>query len=181
MSSTTGYVRVHRSIKLDDDFLALSIQANWLYKELLLDVNFVGVDMWHPSKLLDRAGNATVQTIEVAAQELVDALFLVIDERTGEFLIRTFMRHDGLYQQPNMCKAMVKAYMNTGSRKLRRVIAWELIDIHERTQGKSKTGGVSKLVPASDACWSILEEIMDNPAQSAAELLAESRVDEHVF
>lgn len=176
MSSNTGYIRIHRSIKLDDDFLALSIPANWLYKELLLDVNFVGVGDWNPRKMLDRAGTATVETIEIAAQELVDSLFMVIDDRTGEFLIRTFMRHDGLYQQPNMCKAMVKAYMDTGSRKLRRVIAWELLDIAERTKGKAKDpSGVSKLAPASDACWAILDAIMDNPAQSAADLLAETR------
>lgn len=174
--STTGYIRIHRSIKNDDDFLALSIQANWLYKELLLDVNFVGVGLWYPRKMLDRAGNATIETIEIAAQELVDALFLVVDERTGEFLIRTFMRHDGLYQQPNMCKAMVKAYTDTGSRKLCRVIAWELLDIHERTRGKAKdASGVTKLAPASDSCWAILDQITDNPAQSAAQLLTETK------
>jgi hypothetical protein len=91
------------------------------------------------------------------------------------------MRHDGLYQQPNMCKAMVKAYTDTGSRKLCRVIAWELLDIHERTKGKTKdASGVTKLAPASDACWAILDAIIDNPVQSAADLLAETRKAESV-
>ncbi|MCT1363334.1 hypothetical protein [Microbacterium sp. p3-SID131] len=77
------------------------------------------------------AGRTPKQT-EDAAQELADGLFVVIDEETEEVLIRSFLKHDGLLQKPNVTKAMVTAYGQVYSMALKGVIVHELNRLHDK-------------------------------------------------
>ena len=126
MKQDGGYVRLQRDIRLDPEYRALTPLAQWLYKELLIDVDFIGVADYAPRKLAKIATGLTVLEVETAAAELRAALFVVIDDETGELLVRTFVKHDGLYKQPNMCVAMVKAFRKVGSPMLQGVISHEL-------------------------------------------------------
>ena len=109
------YARVVRSIWADDDFRALSHDAQWLYFHLLTSpaLTYCGVTDWRSS-------------VEAASVELEGNLYTVVDRESEEALIRSFVRHDGLMSSPNMAAAMVKAHAATVSRALRGVVVHEL-------------------------------------------------------
>lgn len=176
MTEDGGYVRVQRDIKLDDDYLALTRDAQWLYGALMVDVDFIGVAEWKPSKMMKRSIGTTVLDVERAGAELQEKLFIVIDRDTEEVLIRTFVKYDGLYKQPNMCVAMVKAFRKIGSPEIRGVISHELNRISETVREKIDA---SPLTPTkkkaenekADHCWNALSVITSKKAIDPAELL----------
>lgn len=143
MKQDGGYVRLQRDIRLDPDYRALSLEAQWLYKELLIDVDFIGVCDYAPRKLAKIGTGIELLRVEAAAAELRTRLFIVIDDETDELLVRTFVKHDGLYKQPNMCVAMVKAFRKVGSPTLQGVISHELNRIKEATMNEIETAGLS--------------------------------------
>jgi len=87
---------------------------------------------WRPKRLATLASGRTPADVEAAASELIEGLYIVTDEDTEEVLIRSFMKHDGLLQKPNVAKAMVKAYDQVYSLTLKGVIVHELNKLHER-------------------------------------------------
>jgi hypothetical protein len=176
MKQDGGYVRLQRDIRLDPDYRALSLEAQWLYKELLIDVDFIGVTDYAPRKLAKIAAGTALMRVETAAAELRAALFIVIDDETGELLVRTFMKHDGLYKQPNMCVAMVKAFRKIGSPTLQGVISHEL---HRICAAVSEEIDKSGQPPAkkkadrdkADHCFMTLAPIMQFTQTDPAKLL----------
>lgn len=118
----------------DDDFRNLSPQAQLLYLQLLTSatLTYAGVADWRPKRIAVLAAGRTPKQTEDAARELVDGLFVVIDEGTEEVLIRSFLKHDGLLQKPNVTKAMVTAYGQVYSLDLKGVIVHELNRLHDK-------------------------------------------------
>lgn len=95
-------------------------------------LTYAGVADWRPKRLATLASGRTPADVEAAASELIEGLYIVTDEDTEEVLIRSFMKHDGLLQKPNVAKAMVKAYDQVYSLTLKGVIVHELNKLHER-------------------------------------------------
>lgn len=130
--------RTHAAIRLDiwgdDDWRNLSMGAQYLYMHLLASptLNYAGVADWRPARIAGMSGGTTRQMLEAAAVELEAALFIIVDDETEEVLIRSFLKHDGLLQKPNVAKAMVAAYTKTVSATLRGVIVFELNKLAER-------------------------------------------------
>lgn len=118
----------------DDDFRRLSTQAQLLYLQLLTSatLTYAGVADWRPKRLAALAAGRTPKQTEDAARELEEGLFVVIDEDTEEVLIRSFLKHDGLLQKPNVTKAMVTAYGQVYSLTLKGVIVHELNRLHDK-------------------------------------------------
>lgn len=125
---------IHTDIWNDDDFRRLSAQAQLLYLQLLTSatLTYAGVADWRPKRIAALAAGRTSGEIESAAAELVQGLYVVIDTGTEEVLIRSFLKHDGLLQKPNVAKAMVTAYGQVYSMTLKGVIVHELNRLHER-------------------------------------------------
>lgn len=111
----------------DDDWRELSVAAQHLYMQLLSSpkLNYAGVADWRPGKYAV-ARDATATERYDAALELAGAYFVVIDDDHEEILVRSFLRHDGLLQKPNVAIAMSKAYADVTSDVLRGVIVHEL-------------------------------------------------------
>jgi len=179
-----GYVRLQRDIRLDPDYRALTLEAQWLYKELLIDVDFIGVADWAPWKIAKIATGTELLRVETAAAELRAALFIVVDDETREVLVRTFVKHDGLYKQPNMCVAMVKAFRKVGSPTLQGVISHELHRICTTVSDEIDKSG---LPPAkkkaerdkADHCFTTLAPIMQFTQIDPAKLLEDLMTDVH--
>lgn len=130
--------RTHAAIRLDiwgdDDWRNLSMGAQYLYLHLLASptLNYAGVADWRPARIAGMSGGTPREVIEEAAAELEASLFIIVDDDTEEVLIRSFLKHDGLLQKPNVAKAMVAAYTKTVSATLRGVIVFELNRLVER-------------------------------------------------
>lgn len=158
------FTRIRRDIWMDDEFLSLSVPAQWLYFYLLTSsITLAGVADWRPKRITPRAVGLSTELIESAAEELTKGLYIVVDEDTEEALVRSFIKHDGLLKQPNMGVAVAKAYGATSSRILRGVIVHEL----------------RKLVVAEPTLggWKALTEVLEKPSIDPSGLVPESLQD----
>lgn len=124
-----SYAKVYVSIWGDEDFKALSLQAQALYFRLLTDpkLSMCGVCDWRPNRLAMSSHGSTAKTVRTAGEELEAARFVVIDEDSEEVLIRTFVKHDGVLKSPNLTKAMVSDWTSIASVKLQRAVVCEVL------------------------------------------------------
>lgn len=127
------HARVWLSIWSDDDFRALTPQAQHLYFVLLTSpsLSYCGVADWRPGRIAANASGWTATAVRSAGAELVRGLFAVIDEDSEEVLLRTFIRNDGVMKNPNVAMSMALAFGGTASLKLRGVIVHELNRLHD--------------------------------------------------
>ncbi|MBP2320464.1 hypothetical protein JOF56_000849 [Kibdelosporangium banguiense] len=112
----------------DEDWKALSPMAKLLYLQLLSQkrLTYAGlldlsVKRWaraHPGVPLDQ--------LRAALSELDNKRFVVVDQDTEEVLIRTFIRNDELYKQPQVLAAALRAAFDIESPILRAALAVEL-------------------------------------------------------
>lgn len=122
------HARIYVAIWSDEDFRALPIPAQHMWFTLLSQprLSYCGVVDYLPTRLARLAHGSSVRGVTKAVAALEDADFVRTDEETGELLLRSFVRHDGLLSQPNVTKAMAKDYEAVLSDDLRLAIEAEL-------------------------------------------------------
>lgn len=122
------YGQLRHDIWADDDWLDLTVPAQHLYMTLLSDptINYCGVADWRLGKISQRAAENSPRDTLLAAAELSDAHFIVIDEATEEVLIRSYLKHDPILKNPRLSVTMSKQYGVIGSRKIRAALVYEL-------------------------------------------------------
>lgn len=127
------HARIHVDIWGDDDWLDLSVEAQMLYYTLHTSpgLSLCGAGTWQPKRLAQKSAGWTVERILAAAAELSRALFLVIDESTDEFLLRSWVKHDGLWRTPNMAVSVANARAELASRVLRGVVVFEVTKLRK--------------------------------------------------
>ncbi len=117
----------------EDTFRALTPAAQHLY--LLLDtspaISRAGVADWRPKRIAALAANWSPAAVEAAADELIEALWIVVDEDTEEVFVSGHMDHDGILKQPNMATAMATAHAGIASAALRGVVVHELTMLYK--------------------------------------------------
>lgn len=122
------FAQVRLSIWNDDAFRALSVFAQHLYFMLLShpSLSYCGVGDWRPARLAALAADWKQNDVRAAAIELALAHFIVLDDETEEFLVRSFVRNDPLMRQKNLATSMARAFSTVGSDTIRGVIVHEL-------------------------------------------------------
>ena len=122
-----NYAQIKVSIWSDDDFRAMSPQAQHLYFVILTSAttNVAGVADWRPKRIASLAGGWTEREVRRAAQELADANYIVIDDDTEEVAVRTFIRHDGILRSFKSAKGMATCWHRIYSTKIKATIAHE--------------------------------------------------------
>ena len=128
------YAQIRINIWNDDDFCDLTPDAQLLYFVLIShpSMNRAGVGTWHAGRLANLNSIWDKHRVNLAAVELIDSYFIIIDEDTDEFLVRTFVRHDGLMKQRNMATTMAREFAAVGSRRIKSVIVFELQKLHKQ-------------------------------------------------
>jgi hypothetical protein len=113
----------------DADFRALTDPAQSLYFKLTTHpkLDYCGVAEFHPGRLAALANEHTADMVMIAAQELSDRFFIVVDQSTDEVMVRSFLRWDGLLKQPRLAVSAAKAYGAIASNKIRAVVVHELL------------------------------------------------------
>lgn len=128
--------RIHLDIWGDDDWLDVSPAAQHLYFVLYTwPPTLCGAGDWQPRKIAARSRGWTVPTILDAAEELVNGGFVLIDLDTEEYLIRSWVKHDGLYRVQNMAISVANARANLASRQLRGVVVHEVAKLRKAEPG----------------------------------------------
>lgn len=123
--------RLSVSIWTDDDFLALSPTAQRLFMFLLSqpDLTHDGVIALRERRWSKKAAKLTVDQIRRDLDELSTARFVVVDEDAEELLIRSFIRRDKVYRQPNVLLAAADHLATVTSPAVRAAVAVELARI----------------------------------------------------
>jgi len=122
--------RIFTSIWQDEHFLALPPTAQRLYMFLLSqpDLSYCGVMPLRERRWVPKAAGLTLSDIEqdLKALEAAGRMFVVTDETTGELLIRSMMRRDSAWKQPNLLKQARESAQAIESMKIRAILAAEL-------------------------------------------------------
>ncbi|WP_433701812.1 hypothetical protein [Nocardiopsis sp. CA-288880] len=125
-----NYAQIKSEVWKDDHFKTrLDVDSQWMYFTLLSQPNLNGAGVL---PLQDRrwkklANGLTADRIESALEQLQAHWYVIVDEETEEVLIRTFIRNDGLWKQPNVLKSALGHANNTMSDALKAVI-WHEVD-----------------------------------------------------
>lgn len=127
------HARVNLDIWNDDAWLDLTPPAQHLYLVLWTSagLSYCGAGEWKPGKIAQRARGWSGGDVESAGAELSRELFIIIDVDTEEFLLRSWVKHDGLWRTPNMAVSMANARADLASRTLRGVVVHEVAKIRK--------------------------------------------------
>lgn len=123
--------RVFVTIWNDDDFLELSPSAQRLYLYLLSqkDLSYCGLIALRPGRWARSAKNLTPADVLADLRALAAVKprpFVILDEETEEVLVRSFIRNDRIWKQPNIMKAAQKAATLIESPTIRAALIEEL-------------------------------------------------------
>lgn len=145
------HARLMASIWEDEDFLALSPGSQRLYMFLLSqhDLQHCGVIPLRVRRWSKKARGLTVADIERDLHELATATprpFVVVDDDAEELLVRSLMRRDKVYAQPNVFKAAVEQIHMLSSRVLKAAILEELRRLPVEEMKEETRRELSKLI-----------------------------------
>lgn len=123
-----NYAQLNISVWNDDDFRALTPAAQHLYFLLLSHptLSYCGVGDWRPQRIAKMATGWDAEQVKLAGAELIDRMFILVDQGTEEFLVRTFVKNDPLMRQRNLGVSMARAYSLVASEGIRGVVVNEL-------------------------------------------------------
>ena len=100
--------RLFTSIWRDPHFLSLEVGPQRLYMFLISqeDLSYCGVMPLRPSRWVPKAAGLTVADIEHALKvlEADPRVFVIADTDTGELFVRSLLRRDEIWRQPNLLK-----------------------------------------------------------------------------
>ena len=127
------FAQIRIAVWNDDDFRKLSPFAQLLYFTLLShpSMNYAGVGDWRPKRIAKLAHGWSPDLVEDAAAELIEGLYILVDDDTEEYLVRSFIRNDSILKHPKLSIAMARAFAVVASAPLRGVIVWELKRLHK--------------------------------------------------
>ena len=128
MSRTSPYRTIVVTIWDDPDWRLLSAGAQWTYFMLLTqkDLTAAGTMSYNPRKWAKGCNSLSEAHVERCVYELQDHRFVYLDADTDEVLIRTYVRNDGIWKQPNMIRSACKSAVLVSSPLLRASLAFEL-------------------------------------------------------
>lgn len=122
--------RVFTSIWKDPEFLSLSVSAQRLYFFLLSqeDLSYCGVMPLRERRWQPKAAGLTLAELEldIKALEATQRRFIVIDSDSGELFVRSLLRRDGIWRQPNLLKQARESATQIESQMIRDCLLAEL-------------------------------------------------------
>ena len=100
------YARIRVDLWRDDDWRALTHDAQWLYLAILgcPRLNVVGSMFIRPASLRNLAVDLEARDIDAALKELDHAGMIAVDDATEELVVRTFVPHDGVLRNVNLAR-----------------------------------------------------------------------------
>lgn len=151
MARTHG--RIYVSIWDDPDFIALKRDEQHAYFVLMSNkgLSRCGVIDYIPSRFEGLSTDLTAAKFRVAVAGLQRSRFVIIDDHTQELLLRSHVRHDGVFDRANMGKAVGTAYEAVVSRSIRRAIGDELARLMKEAMDLPGWAGLAITSPEAHA------------------------------
>jgi hypothetical protein len=184
MSATGGrkHAEIQVGIWADPHWRTLTPDAQWAYTMVLsqASLTYAGTTAITIRRWSNLAAGMTPERVTAALSELADARFLVLDWDAEEVLVRTFIRNDGLWKQPRMLDAALRAAEKVESHTLRWSICRELrkvADIAPSVIGASRGDKVAETCTA--AASSLVRGVEETPAETPSEGLPQGWGAEH--
>jgi hypothetical protein len=161
MARTHGRLKV--SIWDDPDFVSLKRDEQHAYFLLMSNkgLSRCGVIDYIPSRFEGLAADLTAAKFRAAVIGLQQSRFVVIDERTQELLLRSHVRHDGVFDRANMGKAVGTAYEAVVSRSIRDAIGDELARLMKEAIDLPGWAGLAMTSPEAHAMACGIESRME--------------------
>lgn len=124
----SDYSKIYKRIWSDPDFIALDARSQQLFFLLLSypTRNYAGVIPLTIRRWAACTRDGTPENVTEAINALAEAGFVLVDWDTEEGLIRTYIRNDEVYRQPNLMKRALQDVLATSSRVLGAALAFEL-------------------------------------------------------
>ena len=137
----------------DEDFRALRGSEQHAYFLLASNrgLSRCGVVTYIPSRFEGLAADLTAPRFKTAVAGLRAARFVVVDDRTQELLVRTFVRHDGVLDRVNMGKATGTAFEAVVSDDIRHAIGDELARLMKHSPDLAGWQGLAMTSPTAHA------------------------------
>jgi hypothetical protein len=123
-----SHARLLASIWNDDDFRALPPGPQRMYMFLISqqDLQHCGVIALRERRWSKSADGLTVDQVRADLEVLADRRYVVIDDDTEELLVRSLIRRDKVYAQPNVFKAAADQIRAVSSWAIKQVLLGEL-------------------------------------------------------
>lgn len=124
--------RIFASLWDDEDFIATSIEAKAVFSFLvsqpdLAHSGVIGIRIPPWARRL----NTTHARLDTLLDELHAAGFIVVDRDEMQLLVRSLVRRDGVYKQPNVFKSAAENIYMVASKPIRRTLLSELQRLDE--------------------------------------------------
>lgn len=119
-----SYGKLLASVWVDPDWTRLKAREQWLYMLLLSQpkLTLVGSLDYHPARIALLSCDIDADRVDATVDGLEASRFVAVDRSTGELLIRSFTRHDGIATANyKLKKGMWAAWMGIASPYLRDV------------------------------------------------------------
>lgn len=125
----------------DPDFRALTAGAQRAFMFLLSqpDLAHDGTIALREGRWARAAEGLTVEQLATELDELAAARFVVLDRDEQELLVRSFIRRDKVYRQPNVLRAAADHLSLVSSAVIRHAIAVELARIEDAPESSAAT------------------------------------------
>lgn len=152
----------------DRDFLALTPGAQRLFMFLLSqpDLAHTGVLALRERRWSKAAAGLTTAQVSADLTELDAARFVIVDDDAEELLIRSFIRRDKVYRQPNVLRAAADAIGVITSPRILAALAAELRRI--ATAEDIGKGSASIVAEMLDSLGNPPENPSPNPSQKGS-------------
>ncbi|MGX6605632.1 hypothetical protein ACWKSP_26390 [Micromonosporaceae bacterium Da 78-11] len=139
----------------DEDFLALSPAAQRMFLFLISqrDLEHTGVIALRERRWAKKSAGLALEEVSAALAELEGACFIVVDDDAEELLVRSFIRRDKVFKQPNVMRAATDRVDHIESAQIREALLVELDRIRQ-------------VEPMSDSAFEIVEEMRDALAKT---------------
>lgn len=143
------HARIYLSIWDDPEFLALPMAAQHAFFLLLSQrpLSYCGVMVYAPGVLADLTADVTEAKVRRAVQVLEASRFVVVDPRTHELVVRSYVRWDGVLDRSNMGKATARALGRVMSGEIRGVVLGELARLYEDAPSLTGWAGFKEIDP----------------------------------
>lgn len=128
MSKPNSHRVIFVTIWDDPDWRKLSAGAQWTYFMMLTqkDLTKAGTMSYNPRKWAKGCEALDEAHVDRCVRELAAHRFVYLDDDTDEVLIRTYIRNDGVANQPNVLISACRAAALVSSSVLRDALAFEL-------------------------------------------------------